>query len=69
MADISMCSGEGCNVLHLCYRYTAVADKYRQSYIMPAYSADESCEFYIDNKGERNDESKTNKRISREWCL
>ncbi len=62
MSDISKCSGEGCNVPHLCYRYTIIGNKYRQSYIKPAYSADESCEFFIDNEGEENDEFKTNQR-------
>lgn len=62
MVDISKCSGEGCNVPHLCYRYTAVVNKYRQSYILPAYSADESCINFIDNEGRSNDESKTNLR-------
>lgn len=60
MVDISKCSGEGCNVLNLCYRYTSESNKYRQSYIKPAYSADESCEFFIDNEEKQNDKLKTN---------
>lgn len=32
MADISMCLDHNCPSRNYCYRYTAIADKYRQSY-------------------------------------
>jgi hypothetical protein len=31
-ADISKCSGEDCPVKEKCYRFTATASEYRQSY-------------------------------------
>lgn len=31
MADITMCSGDGCEMKEICYRYRAEPDKYRQS--------------------------------------
>lgn len=34
MADISKCFGKGCKLKELCYRYTAKADEYMQSYVM-----------------------------------
>ena len=32
MADISKCTGKGCKSKETCYRYTAKADEYWQSY-------------------------------------
>jgi hypothetical protein len=32
MADISMCSGAGCDKKEQCYRHTAPVNTYRQSY-------------------------------------
>ena len=34
MADITMCTAEGCDKKDKCYRYTAPKDKYRQAYFM-----------------------------------
>lgn len=35
MADISKCHGENCPVRDICFRFTAKADKYWQSYMEP----------------------------------
>lgn len=54
MADITMCGGGGCSVKGECYRHTAPANPYRQSYFMasPAVAAG-SCDQYIqDNRTE-----------------
>lgn len=32
MADLTMCSGDGCLIKHKCKRYTAVPNEYRQPY-------------------------------------
>lgn len=50
MADITMCSGEGCNRSLSCYRHTAPACKYRQAmFIKPPIKDDGSCDYYWDN--------------------
>lgn len=33
MANISKCNGENCKIKEDCYRFTALANKYEQSYI------------------------------------
>jgi hypothetical protein len=35
MADISMCSGEGCRIKNYCKRFTSPPDLMWQSYILP----------------------------------
>jgi hypothetical protein len=49
MADISMCEGNGCEVKHTCYRFTAKPSNY-QSYLAPTNIEDKGCEYYINNK-------------------
>jgi len=34
MADITMCRGIGCHQKDTCYRFTAEANEYRQSYFV-----------------------------------
>lgn len=54
MADITMCSGEGCGVKDACYRHTAVVNEHRQSYFMevPLYydhdTGMESCDHFLE---------------------
>jgi len=50
MADISMCSGDGCQVKHTCYRFTAKPSEYQSYLIPPAPIENEGCEYYINNK-------------------
>jgi hypothetical protein len=50
MADITMCSGEGCNRSLSCYRHTAPVSEYWQSmFIKPPLNDDGSCDNYWDN--------------------
>jgi hypothetical protein len=50
MADISMCSGEGCPKKENCYRYTAYANEFMQSYFTEVpLKEDKTCEWYWDN--------------------
>lgn len=56
MPDISMCRGLECPIKKSCYRYTAKADKYRQSYIMnPPYREENNeviCDLFCNNEKE-----------------
>jgi len=36
MADITMCTGKGCNMTNTCYRYKAPVNEYRQAYFVNA---------------------------------
>jgi len=50
MADISMCSGEGCPKKENCYRHTAYANEFMQSYFTEVpLKEDKTCEWYWDN--------------------
>ena len=48
MADITMCRGTDCPFKDNCYRHTANASEYRQSYfvIVPYNKEKEDCEHY-----------------------
>ena len=48
MADITMCSGDECPKKVTCYRFTAVACKYRQSFFFtpPFRKEDGFCDHY-----------------------
>jgi hypothetical protein len=45
MADLTKCNGDNCPVKEHCYRFTALADKYGQSY-------------FVDSPGEHLDNGK-----------
>jgi hypothetical protein len=50
MPDISKCKGEDCPMKETCYRFTANANEFMQSYFMNApIKEDDSCEYYWDN--------------------
>ena len=51
MADITMCKGEGCEAKHTCYRFTARANEYRQSYFTESPIKNNGCDMYWNNKG------------------
>lgn len=54
MADISMCSGDGCDKRKQCYRHTATPNPFLQAYfIAPPPSP---CEFFWDNGNDNTDE-------------
>lgn len=49
MADITMCTGEGCPNKTLCYRYCAPINEFRQSYFMevPYHKDTDKCSEFI----------------------
>jgi len=49
MADITMCSGEVCDLKDKCYRFTAPKSKFRQSYFCEPPIKDGKCDIYWDN--------------------
>ncbi len=49
MADITMCTGKGCEAKVTCYRFTAKPNKYRQSYFMGVPDINGGCEYYINH--------------------
>lgn len=46
ITDITMCQGSGCPLKESCYRYTAIENKYRQSWFDPQRKEDGSCDHY-----------------------
>ena len=52
MADITMCTGEGCEARVTCYRFTAKPNEYRQSYFMEVPDINGGCPYYINHNYE-----------------
>ena len=52
MPDIAMCKGEDCPLAFNCYRHTAKANPYAQSYFAEAPWDEEKkeCEYYLPNE-------------------
>lgn len=50
MSDISKCNNRNCPLKEKCYRFTAPANPYRQSYADFTYDEKEGCEYFWDNK-------------------
>lgn len=60
-----MCLGDGCPLKDKCYRHTAKANEYWQSYFMvPPYKHGELCAEFWDNS-EYNKKGKTNEKNSK----
>ena len=57
MTDITMCKGQDCLLRESCYRYTAPANPYRQSYFLTE-PLDEigDCKEWVDNGKELIDD-------------
>ena len=62
MADITMCRGEGCKKKSTCYRHTANAHPYRQSFFaVTPWVAEptedmkvvQACDYFWDSRGDR----------------
>lgn len=53
MADITMCSGEGCDMKLECYRHTANGDKYQYYFVNPPIE-NGKCEMFWDNNLKRD---------------
>jgi hypothetical protein len=52
MADITKCKGEGCPIKESCYRFTAEASKYMQSYFFTPPFDGKTCEMYWGKQSE-----------------
>jgi hypothetical protein len=46
MADITKCKGEGCPIKESCYRFTAEASDFRQSYFLTPPFDGKTCDVY-----------------------
>jgi hypothetical protein len=46
MPDITMCTGQGCDLTSTCYRYKAEPSGYYQSYFTEAPIEDDQCDYY-----------------------
>ena len=47
MADITKCSGIGCDLKDSCYRFTANASEFRQAYFMNIpIKKNQTCDYY-----------------------
>ena len=61
MADITMCMDMSCSEKLSCYRYSAVANPYRQAYFVKSpRNTEGTCEYYW--KMEEHDESRNRHR-------
>ncbi len=49
MADITMCNNTDCPRKNKCYRFTAIANKYRQSYFADKMDWN-TCTYFISNE-------------------
>ena len=49
MPDITMCEGADCPKKNSCYRYTAKASEYRQSFFINSPIKNGKCEHFLDN--------------------
>jgi len=56
MADITMCDGKDCPLREKCYRFTAFANQWRQSYFMetPYNKEENKCDEYWEDKSINN---------------
>jgi hypothetical protein len=50
MADITMCRDETCKKRERCYRFTARACEYRQSYFVDSPRTGKECKYFSDNE-------------------
>jgi len=46
MPDITMCSGNNCELSLTCYRYKAEPSEYRQSYFVNPPNINNQCDYY-----------------------
>lgn len=58
MADITMCKGEMCANKEKCYRFTAPANPYWQSYYIPSPIKNGHCDEFWDNSEYRKKEKR-----------
>jgi hypothetical protein len=46
MADITKCNDQECTIKHTCYRFTAPADEYLQSYFAESPRKNDECDWF-----------------------
>jgi hypothetical protein len=56
MADITMCSGNYCELAQTCYRYKASPTPHYQSYFLKPPIKDGKCEYYWEVKTEDDEQ-------------
>ena len=57
MADITMCTGEGCPLAKTCYRHNAPSSMMQSFFMEAPYDSDEeSCQYYWKDKDDVTDE-------------
>jgi hypothetical protein len=54
MPDITMCSGNYCELKQLCYRYKAEPSKFRQSYFCKPPNKGLECDYFWEIKTKEN---------------
>ena len=68
MPDITMCKGEDCPMKETCYRFTANANEFMQSYFMNApIKEDKTCDHYWPNEDDRTKKVPTKNSKRRAW--
>ncbi len=53
--DITMCSGNNCELSSICYRYKAEPSKFRQSYFCKPPNEGLECEYFWEYKTDEDD--------------
>lgn len=48
MPDITMCTGDKCNLKDTCYRFTAIPNEYRQAYFITPPVKNNECNKYLE---------------------
>jgi hypothetical protein len=56
MADITMCSGNYCELAQTCYRYKASPTPHYQSYFMSPPVKNGKCEYYWEVKTDKDEQ-------------
>ncbi len=60
--DITKCKGDGCPLKDKCFRHTAPANEYWQSYFVNPPYKDNTCEYYWENVGDGPKTKRTRNR-------
>jgi len=55
MPDITLCSGNNCELSSICYRYKAEPTPYRQSYFCKPPNEGLECEYFWEYKTDEDD--------------
>lgn len=58
MADITMCTGAGCEDKASCYRYTALPTPMRQSFFAAPPGTNRDCDYFWKNNSEKLNETR-----------